>query len=103
MKQSLLALALAVGVVGSVRAQPAGDLIRPLSILTQPQAASPPDYQAAELVADAWKTLGLTVQVRPMPGQQFNQIVWYERQRWDATTWQMVGRPERSDPDELTY
>ena len=42
-------------------------------------------------------------QVRPLPGQQFNQVVWYERQRWDATTWRMVGRPERSDPDELTY
>ena len=41
--------------------------------------------------------------VRPLPGQQFNQVIWYERQRWDATTWQMVGRPERSDPDELTY
>ena len=41
--------------------------------------------------------------VRPLPGQQFNQVIWYERQRWDTTTWQMVGRPERSDPDELTY
>lgn len=103
MKQSLLALALAMGTIAAAQAQPAGDLIRPLSILTQPQAASPQDYQAAELVADAWKQLGLTVQVRPLPGQQFNQVVWYERQRWDTTTWQMVGRPERSDPDELTY
>ncbi len=41
--------------------------------------------------------------MRPLPGQEFNQVIWYERQRWDATTWQMVGRPERSDPDELTY
>ena len=107
MKRALIAIALATassGVAADVAlAQPAGDLVRPLSILTQPQAASPADYQAAELVAEAWKSLGLTVQVRPLPGQQFNQIVWYERQRWDATTWQMVGRPERSDPDELTY
>lgn len=84
-------------------AQPAGDPIRPLVILTEPQAASPQVYQAAEMVADAWRQLGLQVQVRPLPGQQFNQVVWYERQRWDATTWQMGGRPERSDPDELTY
>jgi len=84
-------------------AQPAGDPVRPLVILAQPQAAAPQEFQAAEMVAEAWKQLGLTVQVRPLPSQQFNQIVWYERQRWDATTWQMVGRPERSDPDELTY
>ena len=55
------------------------------------------------MAAAAWKQLGLKVSVRPLPGQQFSQIVWYERQRWDMTTWQMVGRPERSDPDELTY
>lgn len=84
-------------------AQPAGDPVRPLVILAQPQAAAPQEFQAAEMVAEAWKQLGLQVQVRPLPSQQFNQIVWYERQRWDATTWQMVGRPERSDPDELTY
>ena len=71
--------------------------------LTQPQAAAPQEYQAAQIIADAWRKLGLTVNVRPLPGQQFNQVIWYERQRWDATTWQMVGRPERSDPDELTY
>ena len=41
--------------------------------------------------------------LRPLPGQEQSQIVWYERQRWDATMWSMVGRPERSDPDELTY
>jgi peptide/nickel transport system substrate-binding protein len=87
----------------SPRAEPAGDPVRPLFILAQPQAAAPQEYQAAEMVADAWKSLGLQVQVRPLPGQQFNQVIWYERQRWDATTWQMVGRPERSDPDELTY
>ena len=76
-----------------------GDAVRPLVILTQPQAASPQDFQSAEMTAEAWKQLGLKVTVRPLPGQQFNQIVWYERNRWDMTTWQMVGRPERSDPD----
>jgi peptide/nickel transport system substrate-binding protein len=84
-------------------AQDAGDAIRPITLLTQPQAAAPQEYQAAQIIADAWRKLGLTVNVRPLPGQQYNQVIWYERQRWDATTWQMVGRPERSDPDELTY
>jgi peptide/nickel transport system substrate-binding protein len=103
MKRWLLAAGMAATSIFAAHAQTAGDPVRPLFILAQPQAAAPQEYQAAEMVAEAWKSLGLTVQVRPLPSQQFNQIVWYERQRWDATTWQMVGRPERSDPDELTY
>jgi len=103
MKHWLLTFGLTALSALPAMAQPAGDPVRPLVILAQPQAAAPQEFQAAEMVAEAWKQLGLTVQVRPLPSQQFNQIVWYERQRWDATTWQMVGRPERSDPDELTY
>lgn len=101
----LLVAAAAVAVASShpVAAQPAGDPVRTLVLLAQPQAALPQEYQAAELIAAAWKELGLQVQIRPLPSQQFSQIVWYERQRWDTSTWQMVGRPERSDPDELTY
>ena len=108
MTRALLAAGLAFtfavpAMVQQAQGQPAGDRIRPLVILAQPQAASPQEYQAAEMVAEAWKALGLQVAIRPLPGQQFTQVVWYERQRWDATTWQMAGRPERSDPDELTY
>ena len=100
---TLLPALIGVQATMTADAQPAGDLVRPLTLLTLPQALSPQEYNAAELVADSWKQLGLTVTVRPLPSQQFNQVVWYERQRWDATTWTMVGRPERSDPDELTY
>lgn len=103
MKRWLLAVGMTAFSAIPALAQPAGDPVRPLVLLAQPQAAAPQDFQAAEMVAEAWKQLGLQVQVRPLPSQQFNQVVWYERQRWDATTWQMVGRPERSDPDELTY
>ena len=102
MKRLVLTVALAV-LPGAAMAQEAGDAIRPIVLLTQPQAAAPQEYQAAAIIADAWRKLGLTVNLRPLPGQEFNQVIWYERQRWDATTWQMVGRPERSDPDELTY
>ena len=91
------------GLMVPMVAQAQGDPIRPLTIITQPQAADPREYQAAQIVADAWRKLGLTVNLRPLPGQQFTQVVWYERKRWDVTTWQMVGRPERGDPDELTY
>ncbi len=99
----LAALSLSAVHAQPAHAQPAGDAVRPLVILAQPQAASPQEFQSAEMTAEAWKQLGLKVSVRPLPGQQFSQIVWYERNRWDMTTWQMVGRPERSDPDELTY
>ena len=80
-----------------------GDPIRPLVLLTRPQAAAPAAYQAAELIAQEWRKLGLQVELRPLPNQQMSQVVWYERQRWDFTMWQMVGRPERGDPDEMVY
>ena len=85
------------------QAQQAGDPIRPLVIVTRPQAAAPQEYQAAEIMVQAFKQLGLQISLRPVPAQQMTQIIWYSRQTWDATMWQMVGRPERSDPDELTY
>ncbi|SFK23996.1 ABC transporter substrate-binding protein [Falsiroseomonas stagni] len=80
-----------------------GDAIRPLVLITRPQASAPAAYQAAELVAQEWRKLGLQIELRPLPNQQMSQVVWYERQRWDATMWQMVGRPERGDPDEMVY
>ncbi|NKE44104.1 twin-arginine translocation pathway signal protein [Roseomonas frigidaquae] len=89
---------------GSAQAQAAqGDPIRPLVLLTRPQAAAPAAYQAAELIAQEWRKLGLQIELRPLPNQQMSQVVWYERQRWDFTMWQMVGRPERGDPDEMVY
>ena len=98
-----LAAVLGVLTPAGAVAQQVGDAIRPLTLITGPQAADPQSYQAAQIAADSWRKLGLTINVRPLPGQEYNQIVWYERQRWDMTTWVMVGRPERSDPDELTY
>jgi peptide/nickel transport system substrate-binding protein len=103
MRRAALVIAWLLAGVGSGSAQNAGDAIRPLVVLAAPQAAAPQEYAAAELIVQSWKQLGLDVSLRPLPGQQYNQVVWYERQRWDATTWAMVGRPERSDPDELTY
>jgi peptide/nickel transport system substrate-binding protein len=103
MKPHLSAALAALCLASAAHAQPAGDAVRPLVIVTGPQAADPQAFQAAEMIAEAWKQLGVTVTVRPQTSQQYNQTVWYERDKWDAATWQMVGRPERSDPDELTY
>ncbi|MBM3522100.1 MAG: twin-arginine translocation pathway signal protein [Alphaproteobacteria bacterium] len=89
--------------VSHALAQQAGDRIRKIVLLGDPQGAAPAAYQAAQLTAQAWRQLGLEVEIRPLPRQQLSQIVWFERQRWDTTMWRMVGRPERSDPDELVY
>jgi peptide/nickel transport system substrate-binding protein len=87
----------------SAAAETAGDPIRELVILTLPEAESPQQWQAAEIMQAAFQQLGLKVTLRPLPDQEQGQIVWYQRTRWDAAMWSMVGRPERSDPDELTY
>lgn len=81
----------------------AGDPIRELTLISRAQAANPQQFQAAELIAQAWRQLGLDVTVQGMPRPQQSDAVWYNRDTWDLTMWQMAGRPERSDPDELIY
>ncbi|MGF1476113.1 MAG: ABC transporter substrate-binding protein [Geminicoccaceae bacterium] len=81
----------------------AGDKIRELSILSRPQAAQPQEFQFVQLIAQEWRKLGLDVKVEVMPWEQMADLVWYNRDTWDMTGWQMVGRPERSDPDEIIY
>ncbi|SRR5579884_264043 len=85
---------------GRTQAQ-ASRQVRELVLVTWPQAADPQQYEAARIAAEGMRKLGLKVTVRPMPWEQLSDYVWYNRQKWDMTTWQMVGRPERSDPDEI--
>ena len=84
-------------------AQAVGDKIRPIALLSRPQANDPAMFQAAQLAVQQWKRLGLNVSVQVLSNAQQNAVVWNERQKWDVATWEMVGRPERSDPDELVY
>lgn len=81
----------------------AGDPIRAIELYTRPQASQPQEFQSIQLIAQEWRKLGLDVQVKVMPWEQMSDVVWYQRDAWDATAWQMVGRPERSDPDEIVY
>ncbi|MDQ3396622.1 MAG: ABC transporter substrate-binding protein, partial [Deinococcota bacterium] len=99
MKNRLLCLLLLLS--GIVFAQ--GDQIRSIVILSRPQASSPQEFQGSQLVAQIWRQLGLDVQVRAIPWEQLADQVWYQRDSWDVTAWQMVGRPERGDPDEIIY
>ena len=97
------ALAASAALMIASPALAAGDEIRPITIWARTQAANPQAYQAAQLIAQAWQELGLEVEVRGIPRPQQSDLVWYNRDDWDTTMWQMVGRPERSDPDEVVY
>lgn len=92
-------LALTLGTIAQGQAQ--DRRVRELILLTRPQAADPPEFETARLVAPEFEKLGLKVTVRVMPWEQMADYVWYSRDKWDMTMWQMVGRPERSDPDEF--
>ncbi len=81
----------------------AGDPIRKITILSRPQAGQQAEFQSVQLIAQEWRKLGLDVEVRAIPWEQMSDEVWYKRDQWDSTAWQMVGRPERSDPDELIF
>ena len=98
-------VAVAIALVSTFGAVPswAGDPIRTLELFTRPQAAQPQEFQSVQLIAQEWRKLGLDVEVKVLPWEQMADIVWYQRDKWDVTAWQMVGRPERSDPDEIVY
>jgi peptide/nickel transport system substrate-binding protein len=93
----------AIALSPRARAESATDKIRPITLLSKPQASDPSLFQAAQLAVQQWKKLGLNVQLQVVSNAQQQVMVWNERQKWDMTTWEMVGRPERSDPDELVY
>lgn len=97
----MAAVIAAIAMSASAAAQ--GEKVRKLVLISGAQAADPQEYQAAQLIAQEWRKLGLEVEVRGLPRPQVSDIVWYNRDKWDVTMWRMVGRPERSDPDELVY
>lgn len=80
-----------------------GDRIRKIVLVGAAQASDPQEFQAAQLLAAGWRQLGLEIEVRGLPRPQLSALVWNSRDKWDMAMWRMVGRPERSDPDELTY
>ena len=100
LKKAAAAAALMTAIVpSSLMAEP----IRTIELVTRPQAAQPAEFQFAQIIAQEWRKLGLDVEVNVMPWEQMIQAIWFSRDDWDTTAWQMVGRPERSDPDEIVY
>lgn len=104
MTSTLLRLA-GTSALGAILATAASaqEPIRTIELFSRPQAAQPAEFQSVQLIAQEWEKLGLDVEVRVMPWEQLSDIVWYNRDDWDVTAWQMVGRPERSDPDEIIF
>src|SRR5215207_3267629 len=88
--------------MGSAAAQEASR-IRKLGVLTQPQASVPEEFESIQLAASQITQLGIELDIQAMPFDQLSDIVWFDRPTWDMTAWQMVGRPERLDPDEFIY
>ncbi len=103
MTYTTTAIAAVLATAVSFPALAAGDKIREIQLITRPQAAQPAEFQFVNIIAQEWRKLGLDVDVEVMPWPQMADLVWYNRDTWDMTAWQMVGRPERSDPDELIY
>ena len=93
----------ALGLATTALAQGPTEKLRKINLYTWPQAALPQSYQASQLIAQQWRQLGLEVDVKPLQRQAQTQLIWFSRDKWDTTMWRMVGRPERSDPDEFLY
>ncbi|MSP48174.1 MAG: twin-arginine translocation pathway signal protein [Alphaproteobacteria bacterium] len=106
-------LALGAGVLALTSVQPdawaAGDRVRSIELTADTKAANPNANQAAYLLADMWKKLGLDVKVKEVPYKQKLDVVYFDRSTcegaacFDLAMWSIVGRPERSDPDEVIY
>ena len=80
--------------------------VRSMKLWAREQAAGPAPHTAALIIAQTLNELGLDITVNAVPWPQMADKVWYNRldeDNWDLTMWQMVSRPERSDPDEFTY
>src|SRR5947199_7545971 len=93
----------AFGLATAALAQGPTEKVRKLNLYSWPQAAFPQSYQAGQLVAQQWRQLGLEVEVKPLQRQAQTELIWFSRDKWDVTMWRMVGRPERSDPDEFIF
>lgn len=89
--------------VRGVGAQEGDRRVRKLQLLTNPQAAVPEEFEAAQVAANQLKQIGIELDVQATDNTKLSDGVWFSRDKWDITMWQMVGRPERLDPDEFVY
>ena len=89
-----------------ISSQSAGEVIPTITVRSVTQAERPVEFETTRLVVENMKGLGLDVVHRAVPWAQLIDEVWFTREgdeAWEMTIWRMVGRPERSDPDEFAY
>ncbi|MCY4020906.1 MAG: ABC transporter substrate-binding protein [Chloroflexi bacterium] len=104
-------LALVMVAVVPVSSQSAGEMVPSIIVHSVTQAERPIEYETTRLVVENMRELGLEVEHRAIPWAQLIDEIWYSRvegegraeRPFQMTHWRMVGRPERSDPDEFTY
>ncbi len=104
---AMMMLALAL----PVTSQSMGEVVPPIIVHSVTQAERPIEYETTRLVVENMRELGLEVEHRAIPWAQLIDEIWYSRTEessaadrpFQMTHWRMVGRPERSDPDEFTY
>ena len=71
-----------------------------LELIVNPPKSTPNDYETTKAFAKQASKLGLNMTVKTMPWPQQSDAVWFGKD-WDASFWQMSGRPSRLDPDEF--
>ena len=101
----LLILLLSIGMLPA-STQSMGEAVPTIIVHSVTQAERPIEYETTRLVVENMRELGLDVEHRAVPWAQLIDEIWYTRtgdDAWEMTYWRMVGRPERSDPDEFTY
>ncbi len=102
---ALLVLLLSIGMLPA-SSQSMGEAVPTIIVRSVTQAERPIEYETTRLVVENMRELGLDVEHRAVPWAQLIDEIWYTRtgdDAWEMTYWRMVGRPERSDPDEFTY
>lgn len=77
--------------------------MRELVLVSRPQAQAPDEFEYTKLLAAEMNKLGIPTRVDVQPWEKMSDYIWFQRDSWDFTGWQMVGRPERADPDEFTF
>ncbi len=108
----ILALVLVTTVLGmSLGAVSAQERVPTITVHSVTQAERPIEYETTRLVVENMRELGLDVEHRALSLLQFFDETWFSREEgkgrvekpFQMTAWRMVGRPERSEPDEFTY
>ncbi|NDJ63148.1 MAG: twin-arginine translocation pathway signal protein [Chloroflexi bacterium] len=105
-RKLLLLLLIAMLSLGVMVSAQDGEVIPTITVHSVTQAERPVEFEATRLLVENMRQLGLDVEHRAIPWAQVIDEVWFTREgeeAWQMTAWRMVGRPERSDPDEFAY